>query len=491
MASGHVLLTGVSPTIAGLRWQNEQRLRIGRQGSLEVVINDPSLGRQHTDIRLTPQGWVVEDLGEPGGTLVNGVALGRQTRKLQQEDALQCGRLRFKVTALLWEAAPSPARLNQDIRTSGPVVRVQAHSQLTWEQVLREPGLDSGRVSHGKQFLTLLRAGYHLSHIASLTELLQSLLDDTVAVLDAQRGAILLLDDATGKLALKTVAGARSNGPGRGYSQTLVQRCFSQGESLLCRDPRADAPRSESRECSDTASIICVLLRSPRRRLGVVHLDRGPIQQAFSEDDFKLADAVATTVAVGIESAAGIEKQRTQSLHEVAELLQQAMTMRNARGARHAERVAALAMVIAEPLALSRGERELLQLGARLHEIGQLAGDGGQSPALRAVAIAEKFSGFATVLPILRSHLESWDGSGQPDGLKGEQIPRLARIVAVADALDRLLVDGADQPPLAIDAALAQIVADAGHRYDPDIVKHLTALQPRFDAILAQGPTLD
>lgn len=499
MAAGQLTLLGVSPTIAGLRWQSEQRLRIGRQPSLEVVVNDPSLGRQHADIRLTPQGWIVEDLGAPVGTVVNGVALGKQTRKLQQEDVVQCGRLTFKVSALRWEPSPTPARVNQDIRTSGPLVRVQAHSQLTWEQVLREPGLDNGGRDHGKQFLTLLRAGYHLSHIASLGELLQSVLEDTVAVLDAQRGAVVLLDEATGKLAPRTVAGPRSASAGRAYSHTLVQRCFSQGESLLCRDPRADAPPGHSRECGDMASIICVLLRTPRRRLGVLHLDRGPLQQPFSEDDFKLADAVATTVAVGIESAVGIEKQRAQSLREVVELLQQATALRDPPLARHAHRVAALARVLAEPLALSPVEREQLELGARLHDIGRLGMNGeqvtadatpcpqaGSSHAVRGVAIAEKFSGFAPVLPIIRSHHEWWDGTGQPDRLQGEQIPRPARIVALADRLDHLLTGDADQPPVSLDDALTQLEADAGRRLDPGIVKHLRALRPRLDALLTQ-----
>jgi HD-GYP domain-containing protein (c-di-GMP phosphodiesterase class II) len=490
MAVGHLLITGLSPVIAGLRWQSDQRLRIGRQPNLEIVVNDPSLGRQHAEMRLTPQGWVVQDLDTPGATLVNGVPLGKQTRKLQEEDVLQCGRLTFKVSTLRWEVPAPAARPNQDIRTSGPLVRVQAQSQMTWEQVLREPALDNGRLSHGKQFLTLLRAGYHLSHIASLGELLQSLLDDTVAVLDAQQGAIVLLDEPTGKLALRTIAGSRSPGAARPYSHTLVQRCFSQGESLLCRDRQAELPHSASRECAQMASIICVLLRSPRRRLGVMHLARGPLQQPFSEDEFKLADAVATTAAVGIESAVGIEKQRAQSLQEVVELLQYAITMRNPQLSRHAERVVAMANLLAEPLALSQAEKDQLQLGARLHDIGQLGGTGAErsdpgANAMRGVMIAEKFSGFSAVLPIIRSQQECWDGTGQPDRLKGEQIPRLARIVALAAWLDRLLTAEADRPALSLDRALADIEADAGKRFDPQLVQQLRALRPRLETVLA------
>lgn len=487
MAENQIILVGISVPVEGMQWQSEQKLRIGRQPSFEIVVNEPSLSRQHAEIRATPQGWIVQDLGSSAGTLLNGVPVGKLTRKLKVKDTLQCGKLTFKIRELHWQPPDITASWAQDIRTSGPLVRVQAFSQLSWEQGLRDLSLEDVPIPHAKQFLTLLRAGYHLSRIDSANELLQTLLDDTVAVLNAQRGAILLQNDTTGQLALKTFSG--SSATGRNYSNTLAQRCYAKGESFLCHDSEANQPSSAGEVRGSMNSIICALLRSPRRRLGVLHLDRGPKQEQFSQDDFKLADAIAATVSVGIESAIGVEKQREQYVQEAVALAQEVMAARDPEMAEHCSRVAAIAMSLATELRLSGKEQQALQLGALLHDLGKINLPGalkslpGFLPSddenrlrmhpLKGVAIAEKISGLAPALPIIRSHHECWDGSGYPDGLRGDAIPRLARVAAVADALDNLIARQPGELAQSLEQALAMIQAEAGRKFDPTIVATL------------------
>ena len=484
LAENQIALIGISAVIDGLQWQSDQKLRIGRQPCFEIVVNDPSLSREHAEIRATPQGWIVQDLGSSGGTLLNGVPIGKLTRKLKVEDTLQCGKLTFKIRELHWQPPEASASWSQNIKTSGQFVRVQALSQLSWEEGLRDLSLEDVPIPHAKQFLTLLRAGYHLSRIDSANELLQTLLDDTVAVLNAQRGAILLQNGTTGQLALKAFSG--SAGGSRSYSNTLAQRCFSKGESFLCQDNEANQPSSGSVIRDNMTSIICALLRSPRQRLGVLHLDRGPQQTPFSQEDFKLADAIAATVSVGIESAIGVEKQREQFLQEVIELALQVMAVRDVAMAQHCQRVCAIALILADELRLSLAEKHQLKLGALLHDLGKISIPAGVTSKpgvlqkdddnqllahpLHGIAIAEKISGFAQALPIIRSHHECWDGSGYPDGLKGEEIPRLARIVAVADTLDNLITEQPGQPAVSFDQALAFVHAEAGRKFDPAIV---------------------
>jgi putative nucleotidyltransferase with HDIG domain len=498
MASGKIILTGVSPSIEGLSWQAEQLLRIGRQPQMDIMVNDSTLSRQHAEIRLSPQGWLVQDLGSAAGTFLNGVLTGKTSRKLQIQDVLQCGKLVFKVSQLECQAPAHAAAPSRDIKTSGAFVRVQANSQLTWEQGLRRMAQDDSHLPQGKQFLTLLRAGYHLSRIDSLSELLQTLLDDTVAVLNAQRGAVALMDETTGNFVLKTQSGPKSGNGGRAFSNTLAQRCFSKGESVLCLDTcqLGDLNASERLAHEDMASILCILLRSPRRRLGILHLDRGPSQEPFSQEDFKLAEAIAATVSVGIESAMGVEKQHAQFREEVLQLTHQAMANRDAPTAQHCQRVCTLALLVAEALGLSATEKNQVRLGSLLHDIGKIGWSDGlfhagsdsapsepmRSHPLQGVGIAEKVSAFTPALPIIRSHHESWDGTGYPDGLKGEQIPRLARLVAVADALDNCLYNGPGRSAFSLDEAVAKIQSEAGRRFDPAIVAVLPGLRIQLQA---------
>ena len=74
------------------------------------------------------------------------------------------------------------------------------------------------------------------------------------------------------------------------------------------------------------------------------------------------------------------------------------------------------------------------------------------------------------LVPAVRSHHERFDGTGYPDRLRWEKIPRVARIVAVADSFNAMIGRRPYRPPLAPSAALEQLVAGRGDQFDPEIV---------------------
>jgi len=186
-----------------------------------------------------------------------------------------------------------------------------------------------------------------------------------------------------------------------------------------------------------------------------------------------------------------VEKQHAQFREEVLQLTHQALANRDAPTAQHCQRVCTLALLLADALGFSATEKTHVRLGSLLHDIGKIGwsdglfrADSGPVPSepmrshpLQGVGMAEKVSAFAPALPIIRSHHECWDGSGYPDGLKGEQIPRLARLVAVANALDNALFEGPYRSALSLETALANLQAEAGRRFDPAIVAVLSGLR--------------
>jgi GAF domain-containing protein len=87
------------------------------------------------------------------------------------------------------------------------------------------------------------------------------------------------------------------------------------------------------------------------------------------------------------------------------------------------------------------------------------------------------------VVPIVRHHHESWDGSGYPDRLRGEQIPLGARILAVVDCFDALTSDRPYRRALARDRALEVILAQSGRMYDPKVVDAMMSVK---DDIVAE-----
>src|SRR5262249_514079 len=148
------------------------------------------------------------------------------------------------------------------------------------------------------------------------------------------------------------------------YSRTLANRSFRHGESLLCDDVHTDFQLLTAGSVAHgaMASIICGLLRSPRNKLGVLHLDRGPLQDPFNQQDFLFADALPAAVSGAIESAQLVAKQREQFIQTVA-ALGRAVEVRDTYTANHTNRVTEYSLLLAQELRLPAAEIYHLQVG--------------------------------------------------------------------------------------------------------------------------------
>ena len=164
-----------------------------------------------------------------------------------------------------------------------------------------------------------------------------------------------------------------SGGPMRPFSKTVAKRCFGGGESILCDDVNTDESLAMARSirAGAMASVICALLRTPRNRIGVLHLDRGFLDEPFNESDLYYADAIAASVAVGIETAQMVEQQRHQCIQTVTSVAD-AVNARNQYGLEHTRRVTDFSLMLAEELKLSSNEKYQIQIGTPLHDIDKI-----------------------------------------------------------------------------------------------------------------------
>jgi len=155
----------------------------------------------------------------------------------------------------------------------------------------------------------------------------------------------------------------------------------------------------------------------------------------------------------------------------------------------HSERVAVLCDLMAGSLALSHQDTEALRFAGILHDIGKLAiptrvlrkADRLSEADLRSVTTHPvrgvemvrdiEFLGDST--DAILHHHERMDGRGYPDGLYGEQIPLLSRIIAVADAFDSLTTSRIHRDAHAVEDALAELDRRAGTQFDPTVVAAL------------------
>jgi putative two-component system response regulator len=153
----------------------------------------------------------------------------------------------------------------------------------------------------------------------------------------------------------------------------------------------------------------------------------------------------------------------------------------------HCERLAAYSIALAQALGLNRRDQLALYRGGYLHDIGKVAIPDSilfkrgllndeewktmRLHTIRGEEICKPMKTLAPVLPIIRSHHERWDGTGYPDGIKGENIPLLARILQVADIYDALTTSRPYKPAFTHDHAVQLMLEEAQRGWrDPELV---------------------
>jgi len=159
----------------------------------------------------------------------------------------------------------------------------------------------------------------------------------------------------------------------------------------------------------------------------------------------------------------------------------------NPREKEHSIRVSELCWYMGKALKLSDTEVKKLSDAGYLHDIGKIVLDPKllkknvrqtdkeweliKKHPIIGYRILNTFDHTLDLSEIVLAHQERWDGSGYPKGLKGEEIPRLSRIIAIAESYERMLAGAENAPPMSRDQALETIREEAGTYFDPELAE--------------------
>ena len=189
--------------------------------------------------------------------------------------------------------------------------------------------------------------------------------------------------------------------------------------------------------------------------------------------------------------------------------LSEALARKDAQTAIHSRKVADLAERVGARLGMFGQQLRALRWAALLHDVGKidvrdevlhkpgaLTDDEFEEIKTHAAGGADmvrRVPFFGKVSPLVRWSHERWDGHGYPDGLRGEEIPLVARIVRTCDAFSAMTTDRSYRKALPLDVAARELLANAGTQFDPRVVEELCSeIDPRRTASgrqLAYGST--
>ena len=286
--------------------------------------------------------------------------------------------------------------------------------------------------------------------------------------------------------------------------QAFVQHFAS--DSMLLEHGRDNAMRFFATDPElPIESLIAVPLKMRDRLVGWIAAASFTKGKRFDEGQRKLLSLVGSRAAAAIENARLYEDLRA-TFQQTIEGLAQAIDKMDRYTAGHSERVSMYAMYLAMRLGLSQEQVEIVSQSALMHDIGKLGcvlnlNKPGKLSQDEYEAfkkhpgygrdILEPIKFLHPLIPGVHLHHERWDGRGYPLGLKGPDVPLMARIIAIADTYDAMTSDRAYRRALPHEVAVTEIERCSGTQFDPEVANIFNeGLEQYREAEIAKGNTV-
>ncbi len=334
---------------------------------------------------------------------------------------------------------------------------------------------------------------------------LNSLVDKFLSIAsdgtDSEVACIFLLRDKDTQpyyVHLQTSDGhsAFANGSNNGYT-SLIQavRCDEKHRMITDLAVNEYGPVEIDKITGLKLRDTLVLPLKPRDKLlGVIQVANKRGNLTFRPEDLDLLKILGSQVAFVIQNA-DLFQNLQRAYIDTLSALTSAIDAKDSYTRGHSERVTELSIQLAEFMEVEKSEVEKIKLGGLLHDIGKIGIPEGilnkpgrlteeefeiiKSHPEMGVKIMGKVEFLEAIVPIILSHHERYDGRGYPQGLKGLDIPLLARIVSVVDTYDAMTTDRPYRKAMTIEEALKEINHCSGSQFDPEIAGHFIRMIQR------------
>ncbi len=245
--------------------------------------------------------------------------------------------------------------------------------------------------------------------------------------------------------------------------------------------------------------MLSVPIKCHNNVLGVININNKRNGGVFTPNDLRFVATLSSQASIAIENVRIFEELK-ETHFEAIVALAEVLEAKDSTTGRHSHRLLQYAMKMADRLGLNEDKKEQLRYVAVLHDIGKIGiskeilqkpGDLTRDeyhsikkhPHLGAEFV-QKIRFLSNLAPLIYSHHERNDGRGYPQGLSGEEIPIVARIVAVLDAYDAMTSDRPYRGAMKKELAVQELKKHAGSQFDSTVVeKFLLVLEEHENVI--------
>ncbi len=359
----------------------------------------------------------------------------------------------------------------------------QAASAVHNAQLYRETRRRRAEMETINKISTALRTAQTLDEMPPI------LLDETLAALNTNAGRIFLYDAAHTELRAVCARGwftqitTKPVAPREGITGHVV----ATGEPYLTREFASDPLTRESArpDIPPGWGGACVPIRAAHETVGALFVSVQRPRE-LTPNEVSLLTTLAEIAGDAIHRAR-LHESLEESFIQTILALAKAIDAHDSYTSGHSERMAEMAVAVAQAMGLSSEEQEALRFAARLHDIGKIGVPDAilrkpspltaeewtlmrQHPVIGA-QILMRVQRLQKVALIVRHHQEKFDGSGYPDGLAGEAIPLGARILSVVDAYSAMIDDRVYRKGYSPAQARGELKNSAGEKFDPQVVQ--------------------
>lgn len=264
-------------------------------------------------------------------------------------------------------------------------------------------------------------------------------------------------------------------------------------KDMLRRDIPLVLPHWRVKEVFDSApqnykcsSILCVGIKFKNQLRGMIISFSFTKGKEFHEGQRKFVSVLADRAAIALENSKLLSDLQ-RSFQETIQALVKALEAKDVYTRGHSERVTLYARYLAEDAGLSESEVERVTKAALLHDIGKIGmrlellnKPGKLTPEetqmfrnhpLLGKQILESVTALRDIVPLVYYHHERWDGTGYPEGKKGEEIPIGARILNIVDSFTCMTENRPYRKALTIEEAVKELLRCSGTQFDPVLVE--------------------